>query len=253
MRPLSFDPKILRQHLLRHKTATLPELKSVLGTAADLTVFRKLQSLDYLSSYSHRARYYTLREIARFDNAGLWSHADVWFSRYGSLLATIVKFVERSPQGFFAHELADSLHVEVHDALHDLVRQQRLARSEVAGLYLYTTVNPTAARDQVHTRRASQTLPSLADASSPLISPDELRAAILLFYSLLDEQQRRLYAASESLKLGHGGDVRVAEFLGIDPHTVARGRNQLLEHDVTLGQTRRPGGGRKLTEKKRRT
>ena len=67
MRPLSFDPQALRRHLLRHKIATLPELKSALGTTTDLTVFRKLKLLDYLSSYTHRGRYYALRETARFD------------------------------------------------------------------------------------------------------------------------------------------------------------------------------------------
>ena len=71
MRPLSFDPQALRKHLLRYKIATLPELKSAFGTSADLTVFRKLKLLDYLSSYTHRGRYYALRETARFDTAGL--------------------------------------------------------------------------------------------------------------------------------------------------------------------------------------
>jgi hypothetical protein len=36
MRPLSFDPQVLRKHLLRHKIATLPELKDALGTTASL-------------------------------------------------------------------------------------------------------------------------------------------------------------------------------------------------------------------------
>ena len=63
MRPLSFDPQTLRKHLLRHKIATLAELKHALGTTADLTVFRKLKTLDYLSSYTHRGRYYALREF----------------------------------------------------------------------------------------------------------------------------------------------------------------------------------------------
>jgi hypothetical protein len=57
MRPLAFDPQALRKHLRRHKIATLPELKNALGTATDLTVFRKLKLLDYLSSYTHRGRY----------------------------------------------------------------------------------------------------------------------------------------------------------------------------------------------------
>src|SRR3954468_9212254 len=110
MRPLSFDPQALRKYLLRHKIATLPELKAALGTHADLTVFRKLKLLDYLSSYTHRGRYYALREAARFDEAGLWSNDDVRFSRYGALVATSESFVNQSPRGWFADELSDVLH-----------------------------------------------------------------------------------------------------------------------------------------------
>src|SRR5213594_2102082 len=55
----------------------------------------------------------------------------------------------------------------------------------------------------------------------------------------------------ESIKLGHGGDTLLADFLNLDAHTVARGRQQLLDHDVASGRTRRQGGGRIPTEKKR--
>jgi hypothetical protein len=250
MRPLTFDPRDLRKHLLRHKIATLPELKDVLGTAADLTVFRKLKLLDYLSSYTHRGRYYALRETARFDSAGLWSHEAVWFSRFGTLVATIEAFVNQSPRGWFADELADALHVEVHDPLHDLVRTGRLRRAEVTGRFLYTSADGRQYRDQLRTRQAAQSVPLVADASVLQVAPEELKAAILLFYSLLDEQQRRLFAGLESMKLGHGGDSVLAAFLGLDPHTVARGRQQLLDQQVTTGRTRRSGGGRKLIEKK---
>jgi hypothetical protein len=68
MRPAFYDPQTLRKHLLRHKIATLPELKQALGTTADLTIFRKLKTLDYLSSYTHRGRYYALRETVRFND-----------------------------------------------------------------------------------------------------------------------------------------------------------------------------------------
>ena len=121
MRPNTFDAKTLRQCLLHHKIATLPELKRALGTEVDLTVFRKFKPLGYLSSYTHRGGYYTLSEIARFDDKGLWSHEAVWFSRYSTLLATVETFVNRSPEGFFASDLADALHVEVHDALRQLL------------------------------------------------------------------------------------------------------------------------------------
>src|SRR5438874_2883969 len=166
MRPPSFAPQAVRKHLLRHKIATLPELKDALGTHADLTVFRKLKLLDYLSSYTHRGRYYVLREAARFDDVGLWSHDAVWFSRYGTLVATIESFVSQSPRGWFADELADVLHVEVQDPLHDLVRAERLRRSEVSGRFLYTSADARQARDQLRTRQAAQAVPLVADASA---------------------------------------------------------------------------------------
>ena len=178
MRPLSFDPLALRKHLLRHKIATLPELKSALGTSAALTVFRKLKLLDYLSSYTHRGRYYALLETARFDDAGLWSHDDVWFSRYGTLVTTIETLVNQSPRGCFADELANLLHAEVHDPLHDLVRAERLRRSDLAGRFLYTSADGRQAREQLRTRQTALSVPLVADASALQVSPDELKAAI---------------------------------------------------------------------------
>jgi hypothetical protein len=83
-------------------------------------------------------------------------------------------------------------------------------------------------------------------------SPDELKAAILLFYCLLDEQQRRLFAGLESIRLGHGGDTLLGDFLGLDVHTVARGRQQLLDQNVVSGRSRRTGGGRTSAEKNAR-
>lgn len=251
MRPLSFRSDALRALLLRNQIATLDELKQTLGTPVDVTVFRKLKPLDYLTSFSHRGRYYTLREIARFNDHGLWSQADVWFSRFGTLLATAEVFVNRSPRGYFADELARALHVEVQDALHQLMQQHRVTREVVSGLYLYTAADRTIQRGQLLTRRTVEALPTVPDASVLAVPEEELKASILLFYSLLDEQQRRLYAGLESLKLGRGGDHQLADFLALDPHTVARGRQQLLTRDVEVDRARRTGGGRKPVEKKR--
>src|SRR5215467_13555957 len=154
MRPTSFDPSVLRQHLRRNKIADLPELKRVLGTDTDLTIFRKLKQLQYLASYTHRGRFYTLSEIARFDDRGLWSHQAVWFSRHGTLLATVEAFVAASPNGYYAPELADVLHAEVQEPLRHLVEQQRLSRSEVGGQFLYTAIDPTDRRRQILARRS---------------------------------------------------------------------------------------------------
>lgn len=253
MRPTSFDPSALRQHLRRNKIADLPELKRVLGTNTDLTVFRKLKQFQYLASYTHRGRFYTLAEIARFDDRGLWSHEGVWFSRYGTLLATLETFVHQSANGYYAHELADALHAEVQQPLRHLIEQQRLARMEVDGQFLYTDIESVPRRQQLLARRSAHAVPVAVHSADLQASPDELKAAILLFYGLLDEQQRRLFAGLESIRLGHGGDTLLGDFLGLDVHTVARGRQQLLDQNVVSGRSRRTGGGRTPAEKKRQT
>ncbi len=253
MRPATFDPSVLRQHLRRHKIADLPELRHVLGTDTNLTVFRKLKQLGYLASYTHRGRFYTLPEIARFADRGLWSHEAVWFSRYGTLLSTVEAFVLGSSNGYYAHELADFLHAEVQEPLRHLVQQGRLSRTEVAGQFVYTAIDSTDRRNQTLARRSAQAVPLAVHSVALQVSPDELKAAIVLFYGLLDEQQRRLFAGLESIRVGHGGDTLLGDFLGLDAHTVARGRQQLLDQDVVSAGMRRKGGGRQSTKKKRQT
>jgi hypothetical protein len=162
-------------------------------------------------------------------------------------------FVNRSPNGYYVKELADTLHAEVQEPLRHLVQQQRLARAEIAGQFLYTSVETTARRQQAMARRSAAAVPIAVHSASLQVSPDELQAAILLFYSLLDEQQRRLFSGLESIRLGRGGDTLLGDFLGLEPHTVARGRQQLLDREVVAGRSRRFGGGRKPAEKKRPT
>jgi hypothetical protein len=252
MRTESFHAEDLAQALRRSKVATMPELKKALGTQVDVTVFRKLRQLAYRTSYSHRGRYYTLDESARFDQDGLWSFQSVWFSRWGTLLDTAEAFVDNSRAGRLVEELDHLLHVGTKEPLLRLVQRQRIARETVGGLYLYCSVDPVVRERQLLARRLLQAEPGLAHSlAGQEVVPDELKAAIVLFFSLLDEKQRRLYAGLESLKLGYGGDRRMAEFIGMDPHTVAKGRHELLEQDLQVDRIRKAGGGRKRVEKKR--
>jgi len=225
--------------LLRgQKVATMPQLKSALGTSVTFTVLRKLAPLGYRSSYSHGGTYYTLDSTARYDELGLWSYRDIHFSRHGTLLNTAATLVTDAPAGYFTHELDAVVQVATKDALRHLVQQDRLDRRELAGRYLYCAKERQRRQEQWAARQAQQR------------PDDELRAAIVLFYSLLDEQQRRLYAGLESLEWGHGGDQRMAELFGLDVDTVARGRAELLSGQVLHERVRRVGAGRPRVEKK---
>ena len=133
MRPVVFSANLLRQFLRRNRIATLPQLKELLGTKADITIFRKLKELSYRTSYSHRGSFYTLDEIAAFDEHGLWSFDSVWFSRHGTLVATAEVCVTQAPAGYFASELETILYVPVKEPLLRLVEQDRIARQTVSG------------------------------------------------------------------------------------------------------------------------
>jgi hypothetical protein len=183
-----------------------------------------------------------LKSIPRFDAQGLWLARGAWFSRQGTLLNTVEAAVREAPAGQVASELEARLHVQVKDVLLQLVRARRVERQDFHGLYLYTAREQTRRQQQ---RMARQALWEKGDQE-----PNQRHAAIVLFYSLLDEQQRRLYAGLESLKQGHGGDRRLAEILGLDEQTVARGRQELLAAKVLRGRVRQPGGGRPRAEKK---
>ena len=245
-----FTADDLAAMLRRQKIASMDEMKAALDTRSDATVFRKLAKLSYRASYSHRGRYYALDEVAEYDERGLWSVGSVRFSSFGTLLATAEGLVEAAEAGYRVDELEALVHVEAKGAVLDLVRRGVIAREKVEGRYVYLSAVAATRKRQWTARQVLETKTVLAGVGEVELMPDELKAAIILFFSLLDEKLRRLYAGIEALKLGHGGDRKVADLLGMDPGTVARGRHELLEQDVDSGRVRRTGAGRKQTEKK---
>jgi hypothetical protein len=170
-----------------------------------------------------------LDESCRFDELGLWAFRNVWFSAHGTLLSTAAALVDTAEAGYHSDELTALLHVETKAALAKLAAEGRLSRQVVDGRLLYLSADSGVRRRQLSARQVRRAEPAtLGLGTGVRVLPDELKAAIVLFYSLLDERQRRLYAGLEAAKIGHGGDSQIASLLGLDPDTVARGRRELL-------------------------
>ena len=251
MNTTKYHLKALKQFFDQHKIATLDQLREALGNPARCTVFRKLNDLQYLSSYSHRGKYYTLMSIARFTEQGLWSFRSVWFSRFGNLLQTCQALVQHSEAGYSAGELRDIVQVKTKHALAKLVRDGQLARETFDSVYVYLSAQKDVANRQIKARKVllQRSAASLIVAN-PDLATDEAKALLVLFCSMLNEKQRRLYAGLESLKFGYGGDAHIASILGMDPHTVAKGRKELMEADlIATDRLRAPGAGRPSQEK----
>lgn len=244
--------KTVQKFLRAKKIASLEELKTTLATDVGMTVFRSLRRLGYLSSYSHRGQFYTLGQIPDFNELGLWSFQSVRFSRFGNLLATAKVLVEEAEAGYTAAELENVLDVEVQHTLLQLTREGKISRCKIGRSHVYMSAENGRRRQQQLNRKDRQTRAEIDMSLEVEVLPDEVKVAIILFFSTLDEKQRRLYAGLEAVKLGHGGNRKIAEFLGLDVHTVAKGRRELFENSIDRSRIRKEGGGRTRVEKKHR-
>lgn len=71
----------------------------------------------------------------------------------------------------------------------------------------------------------------------------EIERSMQALFASLSERDRRLYAATEALKLGHGGICYLAGLFGCSERTIRRGIDELAELPRPPdGRVRRKGG-----------
>jgi len=73
--------------------------------------------------------------------------------------------------------------------------------------------------------------------------PAPVEQAMQVTFSSLNERQRRLFAATEALKLGHGGIGYIAQLFDCHRKTVQRGLHELRNPSspMPIGQARKKG------------
>jgi len=138
----------LQAYFKKNRLATMTTLLALLQTTSRMSVFRRLQALDYLCSYTHAGRYYTLRSLVHFDDQGLWHNEGVGFSKAGHLKKTVMQQVAQSEAGKTHDELETQLQVRVHNTLLDLLRSNSIARESFQGVFLYLSSDLRHAKSQ---------------------------------------------------------------------------------------------------------
>jgi hypothetical protein len=250
MRTVVYTTEKLQKLFFKKKVLTFDVIKETLGTSVKKTALRKLKSLGYRSSYSHAGRYYTLDIIAQYNEHGLWSYNRIFFSRYDSLINTAKSLIDVSENGYFASELQVLLHVRVYDPLRKLFSTGQVHRRQIGREYLYLSINKW--QQQLENRR------ELIEASAEekglyfvsVFDSSDVRHCLPIFLSMLNEKQRRLYVGFESMKLGRGGDAIMSRITGMNVQTIAKGRKDLLAHDIDPERIRKAGAGRPSIKKK---
>lgn len=235
----------IKELIFKNKMVTLDNVKAHLQTDVTMTIMRKLKELAYLSSYSHRGMYYTLAAIPQFNDMGLWTYQSVHFSKYNTLVNTCMQMINNSVAGYSIKELDKVLEVSVRLSALNLLNSGKLFRAPFGGELVYFSADRQKRKLQMALREAQNSNKVFSTGSlSDNVITEELKAAIILFYSTLDEKQRRLYAGLEAIKIGHGGDKLIGELLQINSETVSRGRQELVRGDFVREGVRNPGSGR---------
>ncbi len=188
----------------RRKCWMLAELAQALGCAL-ISVRRYLTQLGYFRSYTHNGKWYTLCDFPQFNRDGLWHHKEIGFSKHGSLIATIVHLVTRSPAGLSARELGQKLQHPCHAVLTNLHKSQRLDRVQISGEFRYLAIEePLNRRQREQAAVLAPPLPatSLSTQAALWVLVEYIKNSALSFEQLAArvQEQRQLTVSPEGIR-----------------------------------------------------
>ncbi len=182
----------------------LADLAHSLGCAL-ISVRRHLKQVGYFRSYTHNGKWYTLRDSPRFNRDGLWHHKDIGFSKYGSLIATIVHLVARSSAGLSARDLGQKLQHPCHAVLTNLHKDHVLDRVQLAGEFRYLAIEDQLNRRQralVTALAPSNSVTSLSTQTAVWVLVEHIKHPQFTFEQLAAclQEQRELTVSPQSIQ-----------------------------------------------------
>ena len=143
---------------------------------AVVSVRRFLKQIGYYRSYNDNGKWYTLHTIPRFDAYGIWLYEQIGFSREGSLTATILSLVRKSPLGLSAAELSAILHRRSHAVLTMMHKSGRIEQVKYGPEFRYLCADQT-----INARQRRALRPRLSESPAEPLS-EEAAVFVLVAY-----------------------------------------------------------------------
>jgi hypothetical protein len=176
MNPVQNIPLKIQKLLLKKSAMSVKQLRHEFSGRSRSSLFRDLQKLDLISSYTHTGQYHTLKRTVTFDENGLWFFQDIGFSQCGTLKNTLAQVISDSPAGMTHKEMKALFRIEVQKPLTDLVTTRAVARQLLPNrIYVYLSAGENKAEDQFQHRLSISDRP--LDMALP---PESLRIEILV-------------------------------------------------------------------------
>lgn len=147
-------------------------------SSSRITVFRNLKDIGYTTSYNQNGKYYTLLEIAKFDESGIFDHKGILFFKDGGIQELVIKEIESSEKGYTAEELNNKIRTRVSNQLHQFVRKGLIIRKKYADFYVYYSIDDVTQQKQIPNREKELKIPSTKEDSE--ISSERKTIRILL-------------------------------------------------------------------------
>ncbi len=176
------------------------------------TARRRLKAWRAYTSYNHNGRYYTLPEIADFDDNGLWRYQGVLFSKHGNLKQTVVHLVTDSAQGLSGVELGKLLGLQPRSFLSHFRDPREVYRENLRRRGVRRAVDPKIRERQKQTRLARDV------AKEPRMPTDG--EAVMILVDLIQHPNSDLEQVARRLK---------PKGLNIDVDAI---RQLLVHHDL---------------------
>jgi len=161
-------PTLIRQLLQSNTVLTLKQIRHDLSGRPRSSLFRDLQKVEILTSYSHAGQYHALQSAVTFNRDGLWFYDHIAFSRHGTLRNTLVQTISKSPAGMTHKELKILLRIQVQNTLTNLIKAKKLQRRSSPGqTFVYLSNERSKALEQWQKRQ------SLDDSAAGITLPLE--------------------------------------------------------------------------------
>ena len=123
-----------------------------LTSSSRITVLRHLKEIGYITSYNKNAKYYTLLEVAKFNETGIFNHKGILFFRNGGIRELVIKEIESSEKGYTSEELNTKIGTRVSVQLHQFVRKNLITRRKYSSFYVYYSIDESTQKKQVNNR-----------------------------------------------------------------------------------------------------
>lgn len=165
----------VKKQLEKNKVMILGELVKIMN-CSEVTVRRQLKNWNSITSYNKNGRYYTLPEIAEFNEYGLWIYRDIGFSKNGNLIQTITHLINSSSAGLYGEDICRMLQFDSYSILARIVKTSPLQREKIYGRFVYFS-----AQDSIYSRQLQKRYDLNKQVALEMISDSSAVMALVEF------------------------------------------------------------------------